>query len=191
MASYIFSVDDILSMLDVQQITLAFLEARLQVHPDVVRYILEQGEPELIGRIIAGVPDHAIVVSAQHIPGMNVTRDGTRFLTDPLVEVVSGSAGTSGPINGTGDYLHYFRDRYARLGGMIRSRCSTMPIEALTRSNRYRQEECTIIGMVTEVKTTTNGHRMPRSRTPRQISPCSSGRIARSFPMPSGLSMMK
>jgi DNA polymerase II small subunit len=147
-------------MLDVQQITLAFLEARLQVHPDVVRYILEQGEPGLIERIIAGVPDHAIVVSAQHIPGMSVTRDGTRFLTDPSVEVVSGSAGTSGPITGTGDYLHYFRDRYARLGGMIRSRCSAMPIEALTRSNRYRQEECTIIGMVTEVKTTTNGHRI-------------------------------
>ncbi|MCK7507938.1 MAG: hypothetical protein MZV70_30380 [Desulfobacterales bacterium] len=62
-----------------------------------MRYILEQGEPDLIERIIAGVPDHAIVVSAQHIPGMNVTRDGTRFLTDPSVEVVSGSAGTSGP----------------------------------------------------------------------------------------------
>ena len=147
-------------MLDVQQITLAFLEKRLQVHPDVVRYILEQDDPDLIQRIIAGVPDHAIVVSAQHIPGMTVTRDGTRFLTDPNVEVVSGSAGTSGPINGTGDYLHYFRDRYARLGGMIRSRCSARPIEALTRSNRYRQEECTIIGMVTEIKTTTNGHRI-------------------------------
>ena len=147
-------------MLDVQQITLAFLDKRLQVHPDVVRYILEQDEPDLIERIIAGVPDHAIVVSAQHIPGMTVTRDGTRFLTDPSVEVVSGSAGTSGPINGTGDYLHYFRDRYTRLGGMIRSRCSAMPIEALTRSNRYRQEECTIIGMVTEIKTTTNGHRI-------------------------------
>ncbi|MDO9326847.1 MAG: DNA-directed DNA polymerase II small subunit [Methanoregula sp.] len=146
-------------MLDVQQITLAFLEARLQVHPDVVRYILEQGEPDLIDRIIAGVPDNAIVVSAQHIPGMTVTRE-TRFLTDPSVEVVSGCAGTSGPITGTGDYLHYFRDRYTRLGGMIRNRCSTTPIEALTRSNRYRQEECTIIGMVTEVKTTTNGHRI-------------------------------
>jgi len=160
MVSYIFSGDEIITMLDVQQITLAFLEARLQVHPDVVRYILEQGEPDLIGRIIAGVPDHAIVVSAQHIPGMTVTRDGTRFLTDPSVEVISGLPGTSGPINGTGDYLHYFRDRYARLGGMIRSRCSAMPIEALTRSNRYRQEECTIIGMVTEVKATTNGHRI-------------------------------
>jgi DNA polymerase II small subunit len=160
MESLYFLSGRYVSMLDVQQITLAFLEKRLQVHPDVVRYILEQDDPELIERIIAGVPDHAIVVSAQHIPGMTVTRDGTRFLTDPSVEVVSGSAGTSGPINGTGDYLHYFRDRYARLGGMIRSRCSAMPIEALTRSNRYRQEECTIIGMVTEIKTTTNGHRI-------------------------------
>ncbi|MCK7507939.1 MAG: hypothetical protein MZV70_30385 [Desulfobacterales bacterium] len=30
--------------------------------------------------------------------------------------------------------------------------------------NRYRQEECTIIGMVTEVKTTTNGHRIAETR---------------------------
>jgi DNA polymerase II small subunit len=43
---------------------------------------------------------------------------------------------------------------------MIRSRCGAMPIEALTRNTRYRQEECTIIGMVVEVKTTTNGHRI-------------------------------
>ena len=35
-----------------------------------------------------------------------------------------------------------------------------MPIEGLTKNTRYRQEECTIIGMVVEVKTTTNGHRI-------------------------------
>ncbi len=43
---------------------------------------------------------------------------------------------------------------------MIRIRCGGMPIEALTRNTRYRQEECTIIGMVVDVKTTTNGHRI-------------------------------
>ena len=43
---------------------------------------------------------------------------------------------------------------------MIRSRCSAMPIEGLIRSSRFRQEESTVIGMVTEVKTTTNGHRI-------------------------------
>jgi DNA polymerase II small subunit len=147
-------------MLDAQQITLRFLETKLQVHPDVVRYIQEQNELDLIERIIAQVPGETIVVSAKHIPGMNATRDGTRFLSDPSVEVISGSPGTSGCVNGTRDYLYYFRDRYNRLGGMIRSRCGAMPIEALTRNTRYRQEECTVIGMVVEVKTTTNGHRI-------------------------------
>jgi DNA polymerase II small subunit len=157
---YILFGTNILFMLDAQQITLRFLETKLQVHPDVVRYIQEQNELDLIERIIAQVPGETIVVSAKHIPGMNATRDGTRFLSDPSVEVISGSPGTSGCVNGTRDYLHYFRDRYNRLGSMIRSRCGAMPIEALTRNTRYRQEECTIIGMVVEVKTTTNGHRI-------------------------------
>jgi DNA polymerase II small subunit len=157
---YILFVTNILFMLDAQQITLRFLETKLQVHPDVVRYIQEQNEMDLIERIIAQVPGETIVVSAKHIPGMNATRDGTRFLSDPSVEVISGSPGTSGCVNGTRDYLYYFRDRYNRLGGMIRSRCGAMPIEALTRNTRYRQEECTVIGMVVEVKTTTNGHRI-------------------------------
>ena len=147
-------------MLDAQEITLRFLDTRLQVHPDVVRYIQEQDSPELIDRIIAGVPADTVVVSARHIPGMNATRDGMRFLSDPTVEIVTGGPGTSGSINGTADYLHYFRDRFSKLGGMIRGRCSSMPIEGLVRSPRYRQEECTVIGMVSEVKTTTNGHRI-------------------------------
>jgi len=160
MVSYIFLALPYTTMLDAQQIALRFLDTRLQVHPDVVRYILEQDNPDLLERIIAGVPKDTVVVSARHIPGMNATRDGTRFLTDPTVEVVSGSPGTSGGVNGTADYLPYFRDRYSRLGGMIRSRCAAVPIEGLIRSSRYRQEECTIIGMVSEIKTTTNGHRI-------------------------------
>ncbi|WP_321505717.1 DNA-directed DNA polymerase II small subunit [uncultured Methanoregula sp.] len=147
-------------MLDVQEIALRFLETKLQVHPDVVRYIQEQDDPDLIERIIQNVPGDTIVVSAKHIPGITPTRDGTRFLVEPSVEVVSGIAGTSGAITGTGDYLHYFRDRYSRLGGMIRARAGSMPIEGLTKNSRYRQEECTVIGMVVEVKTTTNGHRI-------------------------------
>ncbi len=147
-------------MLDVQEVTNRFLDTKLQVHPDVVRYILEQGDSDLIDRIIASVPDDTIVVSIQHIPGIRPMRDGTRFVVEPEVEVVSGIAGTSGAVNGTSDYLHYFRDRFTRLGGMIRARAGAMPIEALTKSTRYRQEECTVIGMVVDVSTTKNGHRI-------------------------------
>ncbi|OPX63110.1 MULTISPECIES: DNA-directed DNA polymerase II small subunit [unclassified Methanoregula] len=148
-------------MLDAQEIAHRFLDKKLQVHPEVVRHILEQDEPDaMIDRIIATVPQDAIVVSAKHIPGVKPVRDGMRFHVDPAVEVVTGSAGTSGAVNGTEDYLHYFRHRYAKLGGMIRGRVGAMPIEGLSKSTRYRQEECTVIGMVVDVKTTTNGHRI-------------------------------
>ena len=148
-------------MLDAQEITHRFLDTRLQVHPDVVRYIQEQDEPDLIERIISQIPANTIVVSAKAHPRHDVNpgrdevppRPGGRDRQRP-------APGLPGRINGTGDYLHYFRDRYTRLGGMIRNRVSAMPIEGLTRSARYRQEECTVIGMVTEVKTTTNGHRI-------------------------------
>jgi DNA polymerase II small subunit len=147
-------------MLDAQEIALQFLQSRLQVHPDVVRFIQEQDDPDLIGQIIAGIPEDTVVVTQKHIPGLNTLRDGARFLADPSFDIVSGRAGTSGGVNSTADYLHYFRDRYQRLGGMIRSRCSAMPIEGLVRSTRYRQEECCLIGMVNDVKSTSGGHRI-------------------------------
>ncbi len=147
-------------MLDTRTIVQRFLETKLQVHPDVVRYLSEQDDPGLMERVIASVPGDTVVVSTIHIPGIVPEKDGTRFLTDPRVEVMSGISGSTGRILGSEDYLPYFRDRYHRLGGMIRSRCSPMPIEALARSSRYRQEECTILGMVMEVRSTQNGHRM-------------------------------
>ena len=153
-------------MLDAQQIALRFLSTRLQVHPDVVRYIQEQDNLDLIDRIIAGIPPETLVVTPKHLPGIETRRDGVRFLTDPVLEVVSGAAGTSGSVNGTSDYIHYFRDRYQRLGTLIRNRTGSMPIEGLQRSNRYRLEECTIIGMVADVKSTTNGHRIAEVEDP-------------------------
>jgi DNA polymerase II small subunit len=145
-------------MLEPETIVQRFLDTRLQVHPEVVRFLSEKGDPELLERVVSSVPGDTIVVSAKHVPGMALTRDGTRFLTDPEVEVLRGMEGSSGGVLGVEDYLHYFRDRYDRLGGLIRGRCSAMPIEALTKS-RYRQEQCTIIGLVSDVKTTTKGHR--------------------------------
>jgi len=69
-------------------------------------------------------------------------------------------------IGGTDAYVHYFRERYSRLGAMIRGRCSSMPIEALVRTGKFRGEVTTVIGMTGEVRTTTNGHRMVELEDP-------------------------
>lgn len=121
------------SMLANAEIVRRFLELKHQVHPDVVSYIREQNDPALIDRITAGVPDGTLVVSTEHIPGLKKVRDGTRFLADPELEVIMGSAGTTGSITGHEDAVHYFRNRYNCLSSMIRSRMTTMPIEALTK----------------------------------------------------------
>jgi DNA polymerase II small subunit len=149
------------------EIVRRFLELNHQVHPDVVDYIRERNDPMLIDQIAAGVPDDTLVISAEHVPGLKKVRDGTRFLVDPELEVIVGSAGTTGSVNGHEDAVHYFRDRYNRLSSMIRDRMTAMPIEALARSpHRYRDEECSIIGMVADVRTTARGHRLVEVEDP-------------------------
>jgi DNA polymerase II small subunit len=153
-------------MLDAATIVQRFLETKLQVHPEVVRYIAEKDDPGLIDRIIANVPGDAVVVSVRHIPGLHPDRDGSRFLTDPECEVIRGAAGSSRSNSSVADYITYFRDRYQRLGECIRARAAPMPIEALKKGSRYRQEACSIMGLVVENRTTANGHRMVEVEDP-------------------------
>lgn len=138
-----------------------FLERRLQVHPDVVRYIREQNDMALIDQIIASIPEDCLVVSGCHLPGTTPSRDGMRFLCDSQLEVMIGRKGTCKPAGRVEDYVSYFHDRYSRLSGMIRGRCSPVPIKALKQNaSRYKSEECAITGMVIEARSTAKGHRL-------------------------------
>lgn len=153
-------------MLDTRTIVHRFLETKMQVHPDVVRYLAEQGDPGLIETIIESIPKDTIVVSVKHIPGIIPDRDGSRFSADPRCEVVKGNNGASGYGGTVTDYVQYFRDRYNRLGSIVRSRCTPVPIEGLLRNSRYREETCTVLGLVIETRSTTNGHRMAELEDP-------------------------
>jgi DNA polymerase II small subunit len=154
-------------MLGEQEIVQKFLITRRQVHPAVVNYLRAQNDPSLVDRIIAHLPQDALVVSEHHIPGMRGERDGVRFLPEPDLEVLQGGDGIPTPSGNFGDFLHYFRDRFARLGEMIRARSPAIPIQALSRNTLYRQQqECALIGIVSDIRTTTNGHRLAEIEDP-------------------------
>lgn len=153
-------------MLDSTLIVERFLDTKLQVHPDVVRYIREKKDERLIDQIISAVPDDCVVVSLKHIPGVYPSRDGIRFCSDPEIDIISGRMGTSRPVGKVEDYISYFHDRYTHLSGMVKGRCNPVPIEALKRNNRYRQEEFAVCGMVMDVRSTTKGHRMVEIEDP-------------------------
>ncbi|MDR2855039.1 MAG: DNA-directed DNA polymerase II small subunit [Methanomicrobiales archaeon] len=137
-----------------------FLDEKLQVHPDVISYIIEHNDISLIDRIIERVPAECLVASLSHVPGLYPSRDGCRFLGDPEIEVVLGREHTARPVNNVSDYVMYFNNRYKTLSSIIRGRCNAAPIEALLRNDQYMQEECAVIGMVSDLRTTANGHRM-------------------------------
>ena len=147
-------------MLDTRMIIQRFLDTKMQVHPDVVRYLSERDDPGLIDRILENLPGDTVVVSVKNIPGVIPDRDGSRFLTESRCEIVKGGSGSSGNSGCIQDYLHYFRDRYNRLGGMVRSRLQPVPIEGLLKNSRFRQETSSVMGLVLDIKTTTNGHRL-------------------------------
>jgi DNA polymerase II small subunit len=154
-------------MIGEQEIVQRFLTTRRQVHPEVVNYIRSRNDPRIIDQILARLPADTLVVSTQHIPGWKGERDGVRFLPEPRLEVLAGADGSSSSSGNFEDFLYYFRDRYNHLGEMIRARTPAVPVQALTRNAMYRQQqECTIVGMVADIRTTSNGHRLAEVEDP-------------------------
>jgi DNA polymerase II small subunit len=68
------------------------------------------------------------------------------------------------------EFVQFFRNRYSRLSEMIRGRLNSRPIESLNKyrnKNSGRREgmdkdmnEISIIGMISDIKNTSNGHKM-------------------------------
>ena len=198
-------------------ITRKFLQANLQVHPDVVLTVLESQDPTLIDAIIKNVPKDALVVLPRHIPGYvneryepplphtppqeespadagvdgaaenaggesagveavrgaggsGITADAgeespypkeySRFELPEDVEILAGSP--SELVSGAeySDFAYYFRNRYTKLAKILRGRGDYLPISALTQTVRYRKQQVCIVGMVSEVRNTSKGHRI-------------------------------
>jgi DNA polymerase II small subunit len=87
------------------------------------------------------------------------------------VEIISDITDQSTCVGEYMEFVQYFQNRYSKLREMIRGRVNARPIESLVKNRRrgggMRQErgeggynEISIIGMVSEIKTTTNGHKI-------------------------------
>jgi DNA polymerase II small subunit len=81
------------------------------------------------------------------------------------VTVISDISGHSTCIGEYMQFVQYFRDRYSRFSEIIRGRVNARPMESLKRRNfrpgRDRSpEEISLIGMVSDNSSTTNGHRI-------------------------------
>lgn len=105
----------------------------------------------------SSVPGNGLFSSSRdeykHYPGKN------------SVTVISDITGHSTCVGEYMQFVQYFRDRYSRLSEIIRGRTNARPIESLKRRSLRRggdggSEEISIIGMVSDISSTTNGHKI-------------------------------
>ncbi|WP_048198336.1 DNA-directed DNA polymerase II small subunit [Methanocella arvoryzae] len=81
------------------------------------------------------------------------------------VRVLNDITNNSTCIGDYDEFVGYFRYRYTKLGDMIRSRVSSRPIESLKKGGRRSssgdgKSEVAVIGMVSDLRQTSGGHRM-------------------------------
>ncbi|MFP4655704.1 MAG: DNA-directed DNA polymerase II small subunit [Methanohalobium sp.] len=80
------------------------------------------------------------------------------------VKIISDITNQSTCVGEYMEFVQYFRDRYSKLSEMIRGRINARPIESLTKNRRLgdggNSDEVSVIGMISDLRTTTNGHRL-------------------------------
>ncbi len=77
------------------------------------------------------------------------------------------------------EFVQYFRNRYSKLSNILRGRVAPRPIESLKKGNKGgggrrgsgEKGEVSLIGMISEIRSTTNGHKMLDLEDPTGIFP--------------------
>ncbi|MDM7935010.1 MAG: DNA-directed DNA polymerase II small subunit [Methanothrix sp.] len=148
-----------------------FAERGYQLAPDALEIILSYSgaRDELIRRVLDSTDRSVAVIRGSQILSL---LDKSSSLVPAVIQrspapprSPGGSArlecditGRSTCVGDYGDFVRYFRDRYAKLREILARRLSSRPIESLGRGTSGR--EVSVIGMVLDVHTTSKGSRV-------------------------------
>lgn len=131
-----------------------FAESGFQIDPQALDIIKTSGTPELIQDVLRSVNSSVLVVGTEHIRPLTIKNA-------PLtVTVLSDITNQSTCIGEYTEFVQYFRHRYSLLGDMLRKRISSRPIESLKKRNLDAREPLSVIGLVLDIRTTVNGHKL-------------------------------
>ncbi len=129
------------------------------VEPEALEAI-QGSDPGILDRLLSSLDPAALTISRDDVARLTA-RQGTP-VKRPSLKVLSDITNNSTCIGDYDEFVGYFRDRYGRLGDMMRHRISARPIESLKKKNFSRGEkaEIAVIGMVADVRNTASGNRL-------------------------------
>lgn len=153
-----------------------FANAGYQVSPDAVALIGSYNAPDtVVSRVLRSLDDSVLVVGREHINigGIRIPEKSVDNLAEklagklskpadaPAVNILSDISNESTCVGEYSEFVRYFRDRYTRLSDIIRGRVTARPIESLRVKRSGREyDSVSIIGMVSDVRTTSNGNKL-------------------------------
>lgn len=142
-----------------------FAESGFQIDPGALD-VIKNSSPESIRDVLKSIDSSVMVVGIEHLtqsPGKvpeQVRIEKHDALPEPDVAVLKDITNQSTCIGEYTDFVQYFKDRYNSLGSLLRRRMSARPIESLKKRNLDAREPVSIIGMVLDIRTTANGHKL-------------------------------
>jgi len=144
-----------------------FANAGYQISPDAVALIGTYPAPDTVMKqVIGSLDDSVLVVRREHVK-LEPTEERRPGRPLPEVTILSDISDESTCVGEYPEFVRYFRDRYTRLSGIIRSRVAARPIESLRVGRTGREyDSVSIIGMVSEIKTTSKGNKLLQLEDP-------------------------
>jgi len=107
---------------------------------------------------ISSAPCPQFAQSASPVPSPALVSRPSLDVVPSSVELKCDITGRSTCVGEYSDFVHYFRDRYAKIREILSRRLNSRPIESLGKSTTGR--EVSVIGMVMDVRTTAKGNRV-------------------------------
>lgn len=128
---------------------------------DAVRRIQRTEDPDAtLDDLLATVDDETITITTRDVEQVvhEPPHKDERRQQSPELTVIRDMTGQSTGTGGYDDFVALFRDRYDRLRGLLTDRVSSRAINSLGEGgNRHTVG---VIGMVTDIRSTANGHWM-------------------------------
>jgi DNA polymerase II small subunit len=142
------------------EIVKALASKGYMVEPDALDALGRDPDPGILDRLVSGLDPSALTVTRDDVA--RSLRAGGPAARKPALKILSDITNNSTCIGDYDEFVGYFRDRYGRLGDMMRHRISARPIESIKKKSFSRGEksEVAVIGMVSDVRNTANGNRL-------------------------------
>jgi len=132
------------------------------VEPGALEALGNDCDPRVLDRLLTLMDPSALTVSADDVARATSRMIAGSRQTGPRLKVLSDITNNSTCVGDYDEFVGYFRDRFGRLGDMMRHRISARPIEGIKKKSFTRGEkaELSVIGMVSDVRNTANGNRL-------------------------------